>query len=230
MRASWGALLLASVGFATPAWADDDDWFETEEPADAAAPDEVEEAEPAEESAPPPRAKKKKRPRPEPQAETSDVPLDRKGRPKRVIPAVEGEDPPPGYVEKSRARKALWIPGVSMLGAGYLISAATSAVMLTGEDAFCVWECYRDDRAWEWGFLPVAGPFVIAASDSFETEWRALYGTLGVVQAAGMVLTIVGVTSREQVWVRGRAPRAPRALEPEVKVGAGFASVSVPFH
>lgn len=53
-------------------------------------------------------------------------PTDRKGRPLKTLPYEDYETAPPGYRLGSKSRKALWIPGVTLLSSGYFLSAATS--------------------------------------------------------------------------------------------------------
>ncbi len=254
MRPFAYAALAVCVSFATPALADDDegDWFE----------EDAEEVE--EQPAPPPKKQRKKKKKrvevvveddgaAEPAKATppaKEVPPDwargRRGKFKKTLPAVEGEKPPPGYRLEERSRKNLWIPGVVLLSTGYAASALTSATALVVESADCSWDygysyygC--ESRDWAWGFLPLAGPFVIAADRDFEPGWRAAYALFGISQVVGLGLTIGGAASKKSVWVlkpehRNRAGSEERpvytaapAPAPELTVGAGFASVKASF-
>jgi hypothetical protein len=163
-----------------------------------------------------------------PPAPTSDVPTDRKGRPLATLPYEDYETAPPGYRLGGKARKALWIPGITMLATGYVFSAASSIGGLFVEGLPCVGtsggNCY-DGRDWGWGFLPLVGPFVISADDDFNTGWRVTYGVFGVLQNAGLALTIAGFTAKQPVWQR----KGYGAREPEVVVGPGYAGLKMSF-
>jgi hypothetical protein len=143
-------------------------------------------------------------------------------------PAQEWSPAPPGYRLGGKSRKALWIPGVTLLASGYFLSAATSLGGLFVEGLFCIsgGGCY-DGREWGWGFLPLVGPFVITADDDFSAGWRITYGIFGVLQNAGLALTIAGFTAKEPVWER-KAYGSP-LYQPEVVIGPGYAGLKMSF-
>jgi hypothetical protein len=167
-----------------------------------------------------------------PPAQEWTPPTDRKGRPLKTLPYEDYETAPPGYRLGGKSRKALWIPGVTLLASGYFLSAASSLGGLFVEGVFCLGGggstigCY-DGRVWGWGFLPLVGPFVITADDDFNAGWRITYGIFGVLQNAGLALTIAGFTAKEPVWER-KAYGSP-LYEPEVVVGPGYAGLKLSF-
>lgn len=153
-------------------------------------------------------------------------PTDRKGRPLKTLPYEDYETAPPGYRLGGKSRKALWIPGITLLASGYFLSAASSLGGIFVEGLFCGGGCF-DGREWGWGFLPLVGPFVITADDDFNTGWRITYSIFGVLQNAGLALTIAGFTAKEPVWER-KGYGSP-LFEPEVVVGPGYAGLKMSF-
>lgn len=201
---------ISSTAFAQQANDDDEEegWIE-----------ETEEEEPAP-PPPPPKKKKAKKKKTKvvvvDEAEEGGVPpawtRGRRGKPKKVIVAREDEPTPPGYHVEYKSRKNIWIPGVVLLSAGYAVSAVSSAFGLAVDAADCdSWEWggssgstyypYCRSRNWGWGFVPLVGPFVIAADDDFEGGWRAGYAVMGIAQSLGLGMTIGGAVSKRKVWV-----------------------------
>lgn len=89
--------------------------------------------------------------------------------------------PPP----RSR-RKGMMIGGWTMLGASYLLTAVTGAVIAD--------VCDNDTRCDRVGFymlIPVAGPF-IAIGPAESASGSIFLGLSGVVQTAGLIMGIVG--------------------------------------
>jgi len=213
------AACAACLGFSSTAFAQADDdeeegWIE----------ETVEEEEEAAPPPPPPKkkakkkkAKKKKVIIVEESVEEDTPPawtLGRRGRPKKTIVARDGEAPPPGYHLEYRSRKNLWIPGVVLLASGYAASALSSATHLAVDSGDCWdWDYYCSSSGdWGWGFVPLVGPFVIAADERVDGGWRAGYALMGVAQNLGLALTIAGAASKRGVWVydgRGRRSEAP---------------------
>jgi hypothetical protein len=146
----------------------------------------------------------------------------RRGKPRKTIPAREGEPPPPGYHVEMKSRKNLWIPGVVLLGSGYLASALSSSALLMSDSSSCwSWDYCGSSGDWGWGFVPLAGPFVIAAQENVETEWRVGYALFGTAQVLGLGLTIGGAVSKRPVWVLNRNPRGETAPTTEIVAGPG---------
>lgn len=155
------------------------------------------------------------------------APTDRKGRPLKTLPYDDYETAPPGYMLGGKSRKALWIPGITLLSSGYFLSAVTSLGGIFVEGLFCFSGTCYDGREWGWGFLPLVGPFVITADDDFSAGWRITYGIFGVLQNAGLALTIAGFTAKEPVWER-KGYGSP-LVQPEVVVGPGYAGLKMSF-
>ena len=162
-----------------------------------------------------------------PLAPESSLPTDSKGRPLNTLPYEDYETAPPGYRLGGKARKALWIPGITLLSSGYFLSAVTSLGGIFVEGLFCFGGGCNDGREWAWGFLPLVGPFVITADDDFNTGWRITYSIFGVLQNAGLALTIAGFTAKAPVWER-KGYGSP-LYEPEGVVGAGYAGLKMSF-
>lgn len=94
--------------------------------------------------------------------------------------------PAPAYEQPRGRRKGMMIGGWTMLGASYLLTAVTGAVLA---DA-----CPNDrpcDRVGYYMMIPVAGPF-IAIGPSQSATGSAFLGLSGLVQTAGLILGIVG--------------------------------------
>jgi len=158
----------------------------------------------------------------------SSLPTDRKGRPLKTLPYEESDSAPPGYKLSEKSRKGLWIPGITLLSSGYLLSAATSLGGIFVEGLFCFagGNCYQG-REWGWGFLPLVGPFIITADNDFDTGWHVTYGIFGVIQNAGLALTIAGFTAKEKVW-RLQGSSEP-SRDPQLMLGPGYAGLHVNF-
>lgn len=227
---SCAAIAGITLTLSVPALAQEDDdedgWFEPD------ASDEPDEVEEVEEAAPPVKRKSRRK---KPTVERADgadegVPpawtRGRRGRPKKVLPAEEGEPPPPGYRLAYKNRKNLWIPGVVLLSTGYAASALSSISMIMAEDIAC-WDSYCSEHSWAWGFLPVAGPFVIAADPDFEDGWRVAYGVFGVAQGLGLGLTIAGAATKRPVWVL--KPEYRHAGDTQLTVTPGLVGVKTAF-
>lgn len=193
---------ISSSAFAQQADDEEEGWIE----------ETVEEEEEAPAPPPPPKKKKAKKKKKtkvvvvdeeEANAEPPSWTRDRRGRPKKAITAREGEPTPPGYHVEYKSRKNIWIPGVVLLSTGYAVSAVTSAFGLAADAGNCysfdIYYC--ESRNWGWGFVPLVGPFVIAADDDFEGGFRAGYAVLGIAQNLGLGLTIGGAASKRKTWV-----------------------------
>jgi hypothetical protein len=90
------------------------------------------------------------------------------------------------------------IAGASTFGGAWLISIAAAAAFQQSEDE-------EDAEALSPLFAPLVGPFVtIATADPVPLATFVL-ALDGVVQGTGLGLFIVGLTSHERIWVRGKA-------------------------
>jgi hypothetical protein len=93
--------------------------------------------------------------------------------------------PPPPVRYELKPSYALIFSGVGVLGFGYILDI--SGTLLTGHQP--AWECA----------IPVVGPY-LQVTDTFSRDWgdlaKAFYVFDGLMQTAGLVLTIVGAS----VW------------------------------
>lgn len=68
---------------------------------------------------------------------------------------------------------------------------------------------------------------MITADNDFSAGWRITYGIFGVLQNAGLALTIAGFTAKQPVWER-KGYGSP-LYQPEVVVGPGYAGLKMSF-
>jgi len=224
---SSAALAASLLCIAPTAFADDDEsgWFDGQG-APTSAPPEEDDAAPGVDVEAGPRRERVV------VVEQSEQPLrgrmyDRLGRRKKVIPAYGDEPPPPGYREGYKSRKNIWAPGLTLLTAGYLASAVSSAAWIVS-DSSCWWTC-GPSHDWGWGFVPLAGPYFIAGDSSIDTGWRVAYGVFGVAQDLGLILTVTGAASKKRVFIRSRLPEPPVALQPQFDLSPGMATMKMAF-
>lgn len=145
-----------------------------------------------------------------------------RGEMKETLPYVEGQPVRPGYHVEKRVRKGLLIGGLSALGAGYIASAVmASDDSVTGGDV---------------GYVPLLGAFIAAGTlehkrsggfidFDFSAFNRIIFIFSGLMQTAGLTLTIVGVAAPSKVQVLGEAPPVEMAVAP--LAGPGALGVSV---
>lgn len=120
---------------------------------------------------------------------------------RRTIPAVDGEEPPPGYHREQQMLRGLAIAGWSIFGAGYALTALGGAVS-SAADAFGG----GDGSYGLVGLIPVAGPWIFVANDDLGGS-RGLFALLGVMQAGGLAMGIGGLAARTEIWVSDEAKR-----------------------
>jgi hypothetical protein len=106
-------------------------------------------------------------------------------------PAYLQPGPPPSLRYELRPNYALIFSGVGVIGFGYILDI--SGTLLTSHQP--AWECA----------IPVVGPY-LQVNDTFSHDWsdlaKAFYVFDGLVQTAGLVLTIVGAAVWHKVPVR----------------------------
>jgi len=132
---------------------------------------------------------------------TQPLPVDT--RPRRM-PYTDGEPVPPGYMLESKTKKGLWLSGMLMVAIPYALGVSFASL---GDF----------DNQSGWLILPVAGPWVTLAarnncernSNSFDScnegSERLLRLWLvidGLVQTAGAVMFVAGVSSTKTELVR----------------------------
>jgi hypothetical protein len=129
---------------------------------------------------------------------------------KNRLNAIEGEDPPPGYVYRERPHRALLATGIPVLGGGYLFGAMTSLF----DGLFS-----HGESLWTVGLIPMVGPFIASADDSGA---RGFYIVSGMLQHVGLALTIAGASTKQKVWVhREVSDNGPTAPTLSVKATPG---------
>lgn len=179
-------------------------------------------------SDPPARSVVLPRPLPEPTFETSFRPP--------VLPAYPGMEPPPGYRAETRSNRGLaWGGGVT-LAIGYAAGLG-----------------YGFSRDFEGGLgalaVPVLGPWLALTKREFdcgklgsvddaqscqdstfrEAQTFAVLGTVGLIQAVGGTLFLVGLLDRRQEWVREDVGVANLGLRAVPLPGGGGAQLSGTF-
>jgi hypothetical protein len=109
-------------------------------------------------------------------------------------PAYVQPGPPPPMHYEMRPNYALVFSGVGVFGLGYMLDVA--GTLLASHDP--AWECA----------IPVVGPY-LQVNDHFSSTWgdlaKAFYVTDALIQTAGLVLTVVGVSLWHKVPVRTAA-------------------------
>jgi hypothetical protein len=101
---------------------------------------------------------------------------------------LEGAEVPEGYVLQEGPNRVLLTAGILALGIPYL--TGVSAAILTDFDAHSGWLV-----------LPVAGPWLMRASES-DQDTRVLLGFDGLVQGAGALMVIAGLSLTSRTLVR----------------------------
>jgi hypothetical protein len=120
--------------------------------------------------------------------------------PPLVAPPPQQYLPPPQYLQppppvpthlELRPNYALIFSGVGVFGLGYILDV--SGTLLVGHQP--AWECA----------IPLVGPY-LQVNDTFSKDWSDLakgwYVFDGLIQTAGFVLTVVGVSLWHKVPVR----------------------------
>lgn len=123
-------------------------------------------------------------------------PYDNLQRLPRKLRPIEGQTPPPGYVEVDRRKKGLIIGGSVLFGSVYLACVIASVA----------------DRML---LIPLVGPMIAGYSDrdsrgddlydiSEEEKYTGrLFGTLGTLaQVTGLTLFIFGMAQKSKIWLR----------------------------
>jgi hypothetical protein len=101
---------------------------------------------------------------------------------------------PVRYEHRSAAIPAVIVPGIVLLVGGY-VSQAIGAPMLAGQ-----WD---DPDQLGFAYVPILGPWLqLGAFRNLDTAFESAIGyfsvVTGIAQALGLVLTIVGLTVREE--------------------------------
>lgn len=100
-----------------------------------------------------------------------------------------------GQRTETRSVRAMWVPGLVLLAAGWLGDIAITPLansLSTDRDPAA------EEDAWAWSLVPVAGPI---AQLVIGAPHPAIPVMTGLFQIGGLVLFAVGVASQEQVRV-----------------------------
>lgn len=118
-------------------------------------------------------------------------------------PGYGGVAPPPQPIETTRSR-AQWrvvIPGAIMLGVGWIFNWLGAIPLGVGHSFGG--SGFNFERYFGWSFVPVLGPWANAAA--FEPDREpgsfAYHLVLGLVQATGLLMAILGTVITEEVTV-----------------------------
>ena len=91
------------------------------------------------------------------------------------------------YVERQTSIKGLWIPGIVVFGASYVLTAAIGSSLVAGDYA-------------SWCSVPLVGPWVALGDANNDSEVAgAVVG--GVLQTAGLAMFVLGLSLRRTVRV-----------------------------
>ena len=124
-------------------------------------------------------------------------------------PPVLASDPPEPPTARHRRKQVLMIVGLAVLGGGYVSTAGTYFLS-------------QLDRAEPYSaalLIPIAGPWITLGTYDFsgmESEWQLVsqlgLGLQGVLQGAGLVLSIIGIAQ----YIESAPPGASEAARPAV--------------
>lgn len=104
---------------------------------------------------------------------------------------VAAEPAPTRYIHRSANIPALWVPGIILLGAGWVANVAGIGVLVAEEVGARI-----HDNWYLYGLIPVLGPWLqFAEEPNGLPEWSIV---TGVVQLAGLVMFILGLTLQEE--------------------------------
>lgn len=153
--------------------------------------------------------------------ELPDEFFDRKGRLRRRVTPIDGwAEPPPPYEWGTRSRRALWGPGIGILGGAYLASTLTGSLGYLFSVSCSDFTCSAEP-AWLYGAIPVVGGFIAAGDGDVEAGGKVAFVVLGVAQLTGLGLLIGGLASTEDTWVLSRGGYG------QIKIDAGLGGLSL---
>lgn len=121
----------------------------------------------------------------------------------RTLPYDEGQPIPQGYTRREKPRLGLIIGGAVTLGVSYLLSLmafviddSVSCVEFDGSGG-----CDETSDLWPLA-IPVAGPFLTIGTTDGEQDSLTILLLDGLAQVGGVVMLVLGVTSKKTVLVR----------------------------
>ena len=136
----------------------------------------------------------------------ANIPRDRRGVPRWAFPAEDGLLPPVGYELDYRPMKGLLYGGIGALAGGYAMGALVSGFDYMGS---------HREGPWDIALIPLVGPFVAVGMEP-DSLANGFYVASGIIQNAGLALTIIGATVELPYFVISDT-RAAAAL----RVGVG---------
>jgi hypothetical protein len=141
----------------------------------------------------------------------------RSGRLRMRLRAPEDVERPPEYRAHQESERAMWGTGVGLLSAGIFVSYlgagfgnAFSGTEVCHSDLVCRTGPKKD--SYLAGFVPIVGPFFVAADESIDRDGRIAFASFGLVQNLGLALTIAGALMRHEVWTLRVNPAARVSL------------------
>lgn len=116
----------------------------------------------------------------------------------------------PGHRRRHSRPKGLMIGGLATLGATYALTAVVGLNLIAKDDPYTCHDCGTIGRRF---LIPVLGPWLaLPASDT--TKRKVVTTGLGIAQATGLVLSIIGIER-----FADSAPRSRWASNHGVAVG-----------
>ncbi len=135
--------------------------------------------------------------------------------PPEILPYKDNEPIPQGYNVQERSRKGLAIAGGAVFGVFYLMSVGIGAQSLK-----------YDEAPYGAFFVPVLGPFIVAAAGDFggsdslgsfvNTVTVGSFVLIGLAQTAGAAMLLTGILQKKKVLVRNDIAKV---VQPEFFVG-----------
>lgn len=119
----------------------------------------------------------------------------------RILEVQEGVAPPAGYRAATRPRIALLATGGGVFLAGYGVNLGFTVLAGAASGVLCVVGSHTDpcDGTWAFGFIPLAGPILLALNHTWVPMWFAVLSTS--VQTVGAGLAIAAAFLPKHVWV-----------------------------
>lgn len=141
----------------------------------------------------------------------------RSGRLRTRLRAPEDLERPPQYRAHQESERAMWGTGVGVLGAGIFVSYlgagfgyAFSGTEICHSDLVC--RTGSQNESYLAGFVPIVGPFFVAADETIDRDGRIAFASFGLAQNVGLALVIAGALTQHEVWTLQVNPAARVSL------------------
>ncbi len=131
----------------------------------------------------------------------------------------EGDPVPPGYHKKTRIRVGLVAGGASMFGVSYLLSIMTAGIGQLVANASSSIDGEPVKKDYGPMLIPVVGPFIAIPTTHANTGGAFGLTFLGLTQAGGMAMFIVGLAAPTTRLVRNDIAKK-FTLTPTIAPGA----------